>query len=81
MAGASALRRHDTAAAVALMTRSVALGPTSARARTGLAALDVVRADTADAIRLLRAGLVLDPTKRVWRDMLRRLGDSAAHAE
>jgi protein O-mannosyl-transferase len=77
MAGASALRRRDTATAVKLITRSVALGPTSARARTALAALDLVRGDTLAAIQLLRAGLALDPTVRVWRDMLHTLGDSA----
>ncbi len=75
MAGASALRRHDTTTAMALITRSVALGPSSARARTALATLDLVRGDTLDAVQLLRAGLAIDPSVRVWRHTLHTLGD------
>ncbi len=73
MAGANALRRRDTTAAFALLSRSVALGPTGARARTALATLTLSRGDTAAAIRLLQAGVALDPSERVWEMELRRL--------
>ncbi len=78
MAGANALRRRDTTAAFALLSRSVTLGPTSARARTALATLTLTLGDTATAIRLLRAGLALDPTERVWQMELRHLGEGTA---
>jgi protein O-mannosyl-transferase len=73
MAGANDFRLHDTTAAIDLITQSVALGPTHARARTALATLKLERGDTATAVRLLREGLALDSTQRTWRAMLEGL--------
>ena len=65
--------RRDTSAAYALLSQSVALGPTGARARTALATLTLSRGDTAATIRLLRAGVALDPSERVWEKELHTL--------
>lgn len=75
MAGANALRRRDTAAAFSLLSRSVALRPDDARARTILVGLDLHRGDTTAACALLREGLDRDSTQREWRSQLNRLGN------
>jgi hypothetical protein len=74
MAGANALRLRDTARALTLLSRSVAVEPMHYRARTALARLTLDRGDTATALALLRDGLALDSTQRGWRAEVERLG-------
>jgi len=73
MAGANDLRLRDTAAALDLFNRAVALGPMRERTRTALATLTLIRGDTVGAVRILTDGLALDSTQRTWRDLIRRI--------
>jgi len=74
MAAANDIRMRDTAAALTLLTRSLALRPGGARTRTALIGLDLRRGDTAAARSLLRDGVALDSTARIWRAQLAKLG-------
>jgi hypothetical protein len=77
-AGVNAVQAGDTAAALAWLTRSVALDSSLLRARTALVFLSLHRGDTVRARSLLADGLRIAPDQRSWRSTLDRLAPVAA---
>lgn len=66
-AGAHAMRMGDTTRAMEWLGKSVRIDAKNRRARGSLVRLLLARGDTAEARRLLDAGLAREPELRLWR--------------